>query len=147
MFAGEMFEHRAVRLGQVLFVIPGLLPGWSAAQTKPRVSEFGYQSTIEEQLHYKRPEPEDKTWENIARASSQLVKVALMIAMFVTAWRLQVSQRARILADVGHAAVTAGNRLAKQGGAKFRTLFGKTRLRGFPSNRGQLKADALEGIR
>lgn len=148
MFTGEMFEHRAVRLGQILFVFLGLLlPGWSAAQTKPRVSEFGYQSTIEPQLHYERPEPEDKTWTNIFRVTNLLVKVSLMILMFTTAWRLRASQRARILADVGHSAVTAGNRLAKQGGAKFRTLFGKSHLRGFPGNRGQLKGDAQEVAR
>ena len=147
MFASEKFEHRAVRLGQILFVILGLLPGWSAAQTKPRVSEFGYQSTIEPQLHYERPEPEDKTWTNIFRVTNLLVKVSLMILMFTTAWRLRASQRAHILADVGHSAVTAVNRLAKQGGAKFRTLFGKSHLRGFPGNRKQLKGDAQEVAR
>lgn len=87
-----------------LFWLSILLLSTSAAAEPPSVLRREVNQTFEERygFKYERPEPEDKTLENVLRGTSILVKATLLIIFLTTAWRMRALQKSRQLPEVGH---------------------------------------------
>ena len=95
----------------LLFWLAVLLLSANAAAEPPDVLRREINQTFEERygFKYERPEPEDKTIENVLRGTSMLVKAALLITFLTTAWRMKALQKSKQLSDVAHGQAPATN--------------------------------------